>query len=98
MIWSLLNQEADPELPRNQIIQLVGKVCAKQCGVVLDLTELLLVKAARVHPSDEIERRDMRICAEGAAGNHIVPALIADIDPERGALGAKWAIAEIADA
>ena len=63
----------------------------EQRGVVGDLSEVLFVETAGIHPVDKIDRGQMGIGAERAAGDYVVPSLIADIDPKRGALGAEGA-------
>jgi hypothetical protein len=94
----LLDQESDPELSRDQIIQFAGEVSAKQRGIILaELAELLLVQAAQIHAVDEIDGCDMGIGPELGPRDHEIPAFIADVDAKRGALGAERAIAEIAD-
>ncbi len=90
----MLNQESKPELPCNQIVQLVGQVGAQQRNIILaELVEILCIEAARVHPIDKIDGRDVGIGAERGTRYHEIPSLVADIDPECRALGAERAVA-----
>jgi hypothetical protein len=86
-------------LPGDEAVELPGEIHPEQRLVVRGQTaDRGRVEAAGIRAIDEIERGDVGIGAELSSGDDEVPAFVADVDAERGALGAEWAVADIADA
>ncbi len=93
-IGSLLDQEADPELTCNCAVQHVDEGLAEQAVAVVTVN----IEAAAVDAVEEVDGRHVGIAASGSAGHDEVPALVTDVDTERGALVAERAIAQVCDA
>ena len=93
----LLDQEAEAELARDQVVEGIGEVWAEQsCVVPIELTESLLLRPLAFVPLTKSTRGDVGIAAEAA--DHEIPAFVADVDAEGAALATKWAVAQILDA